>query len=272
MQETSLADLGPLERDGEIASSLSADGILTITLNRPERLNALTRPMLRSLGNVLRLAGASPEVRVILITGEGRAFCAGADAQSLANSADQTVEQRLSENPRFTPRHVKIWKPSICAVNGICAGAGLHFVSDCDIVIASETAQFTDTHVNVGQVTALEPIGLAQRMPLGPVLRMVLLGKAERLSAARALQLELVSEVLPPDQLLERASELARIIASVSPQAAQKSLEAVWQSFEMPLEEANDRGYEILMRHRDHPDAKEGPMAFLEKRVPRWVP
>lgn len=268
--EMSMAPADALEVDGEIQSRLDDRGILTITLNRPERLNALTRPMLRTLGSVLRAAGDSPQVRVIVMTGVGRGFSAGADAQSLSNSADMSVEERLAENPRFTPRHVGIWKPSICAVNGICAGAGLHFVADCDLVIASESASFTDTHVNVGQVTALEPIGLARRMPLGAVLRLVMLGKAERLSAAQALALNMVSEVVPPDQLMERAYALAAIIASVSPAAVQLSLEAVWQSFEMPLSEANERGFEMLMRHRDHPDAKEGPVAFLEKRPPRW--
>jgi len=259
------------ERDGDIRTSLGDDGILTVTLNRPERLNALTRPMLHELGDVFTRAGASGDVRVILLTGEGRGFCSGADAQSLANSAKQSVEQRLSERPRFTPRMVNIWKPSICAVNGICAGAGLHFVSDFDIVIAGESASFTDTHVNVGQVTAMEPVGLARRIPLGAVLRLVTLGKAERLSASKALELQLVSEVVPDADLLARGRELASIAASVSPAAVQRSLEAVWDSFERPLSEAYDRGYEMVMRHRDHPDAAEGPAAFMEKRVPRWA-
>jgi enoyl-CoA hydratase/carnithine racemase len=269
-EEQASKSVNTLIVDGEIVSRLGQDGILTIKLNRPERLNALTRPMLRTLGSVFRAAGESPSVRVIVFTGEGRGFCAGADAQSLSSSADQSVEERLAENPRFTPRHTGIWKPSICAINGICAGAGLHFVADCDIVIASESAAFTDTHVNVGQVTALEPIGLSRRMPLGAVLRLVTLGKAERLTAKQALDLQMVSEVVSPERLMERAYELALIVASVSPTAVQKSLEAVWQSFEMPLAEAYERGYEMLMRHRDHPDAKEGPVAFLEKRVPRW--
>lgn len=259
-----------LERQGEICSTLE-EGILTIRLNRPDRLNALTRPMLAELGEIFRASGDSPDVRVIILTGQGRGFCSGADASSLASSAQQTVEERLSVHPRFTPRHVGIWKPSICAVNGICAGAGLHFVADMDIVIASDQASFTDTHVNVGQVTALEPIGLSRRIPLGAVLRMVTLGKAERLTATQALQLQMVSEVVPEERLMERARELARIVAGVSPSAVQASLQAVWQSFEMPLPEAYERGYEMLMRHRDHPDAKEGPAAFLEKRPPLWT-
>lgn len=259
-------------REGDICADLDDAGILTIRLNRPDRLNALTRPMLYELGDIFTKAGASPDVRVILFTGEGRGFCSGADAQSLANSAEQSVEQRLSERPYFTPRMVKIWKPSICAVNGICAGAGLHFVSDLDIVIASDKATFTDTHVNIGQVTALEPIGLARRLPLGSVLRLVTMGKAERLSAEKACDLNLVSEVVPHDRLMERAREIATIVAGVSPQAVQTSLRALWESFEMPLGEAYDLGYELVMRHRDHPDAKEGPAAFMAKRDPVWTP
>lgn len=259
-------------REGDICAGLDETGILTIRLNRPERLNALTRPMLRELGDIFAKAGASPDVRVILFTGEGRAFCSGADAQSLASSAEQSVEERLAEHPRFTPRQVGIWKPSICAVNGICAGAGLHFVADCDVVIASDRASFTDTHVNVGQVTALEPIGLARRIPLGAVLRLVTLGKAERLTAAKACEMHMVSEVVPHDDLIGRARELATIIAGVSPAAVQRSLQAVWQSFEMPLSQAYDIGYEMVMRHRDHPDAKEGPAAFMAKRDPVWSP
>lgn len=263
-------DRSSFARDGDISTNLDANGILTIRLNRPDRLNALTRPMLHELGDLFTKAGTSTDVRVIVFTGAGRAFCAGADAQSLANSAKQSIDQRLAERPLFTPRMVGMWKPSICAVNGICAGAGLHFVCDLDIVIASERASFTDTHVNIGQVTALEPIGLARRMALGSVLRMVTMGKAERLSAEKARELGLVSEVVADNQLMERALEIATIIAAVSPQAVQKSLQAVWESFEMPLSEAYDKGYDLLMRHRDHPDATEGPAAFMAKRDPVW--
>jgi enoyl-CoA hydratase/carnithine racemase len=261
-----------LKSTGDILSELEDGGILTIRLNRPDKLNALTRPMLAELGDLFDEAGRDPAVRVIVLTGAGRGFCSGADAGSLAASARQTVDERLAARPRFTPRQCRIYKPSICAVNGICAGAGLHFVADMDIAIASTDAAFTDTHVNVGQVTAMEPIALARRMSLGAVLRMVALGKAERLDAQQALNACLVSEVMPPEQLMPRALELANIIARVSPAAVQRSLQAVWESFELPLSEATDRGFEAVMRHRDHPDATEGPAAFLEKRSPHWRP
>lgn len=244
--------------------------VLKIVLNRPERLNALTRSMLIGLGEVFDAAGQDPDVRAIVITGAGRGFCAGADAGGLKDSATQSLDKRLAYRPRFTPRHCGVYKPTICAVNGICAGAGLHFVADCDIVIAAESAQFTDTHVNVGQVTALEPIGLSRRMPLGAVLRLVILGKAERLDAQEAMRVHMVSEVVADAAIEARALELAHIAASVSPAAVQESLRAVWESFEPGLSEAYDAGLNAVMRHRDHPDAAEGPAAFLEKREPRW--
>jgi enoyl-CoA hydratase/carnithine racemase len=160
--------------------------------------------------------------------------------------------------------------PTIVAINGVCAGAGLHFVADGDIVIASNKASFVDTHVNVGQVTALEPIGLMRKASLGAVLRMVLLGKAERLNAEQALETGLVSEVVEPEALLDRALALADIVAQGSPAAIAGSLKAVWDAYELPLSEAYANGFDILIRHRAHPDAVEGPAAFLEKRAPNW--
>ena len=244
--------------------------VLKVVLNRPEKLNAVTRPMLAGLGEIFDAANEDPDVRAIVVTGNGRAFCAGADAGGLKETAAKSVEERLTYRPRFTPRHCELYKPTICAVNGMCAGAGLHFVADCDIVIAGQSAQFTDTHVNIGQVTALEPIGLSRRMPLGAVLRMVILGKAERLNAQEALRVHMVSEVLPDAQLQERALELAQIAANVSPAAVQASLQAVWESYEPGLSTAYAAGLDAVMRHRSHPDATEGPTAFLEKRAPQW--
>lgn len=243
--------------------------IRIFTLNRPERMNALSGEMLTRLGQLFREAGEDSSVRVIVMTGAGDAFCAGADVGHIKNLAQKATDH-VHAMPQFTARHCKVYKPTICAVNGMCASAGLHFVADSDIVIASERAKFTDTHVNVGQVTAIEPIGLARRAPMSAVLRMLILGRAERLDAQQALAAQLVSEVVPPDQLMDRAMTLARLAGKVSPAAVQTSLKAFWEAFELPLEEAYDRGWTDLVRHRQHPDAAEGPAAFNEKREPVW--
>lgn len=245
--------------------------VLKLALNRPERLNALNRDMQNALEAMWRWAGDDKDVRAIVITGEGRGFCSGADVRGLRDGAKGPADPARVQIPKFTNRQAGIWKPTICAVNGVCAGAGLHFVADSDIVIASEDASFVDTHVNVGQVTALEPIGLMRRMPLGAVLRMVIMGKEERLSARQALALNMVSEVTPGESLVDRAMALGEIAASASPAAVQASLKAVWEAFELPLAKACENGFDILIRHRSHPDALEGAAAFLEGRPPHWT-
>lgn len=251
-----------VERDGHV---------LVLTLNIPEKLNPITPEVQSRLESLFTEAKADPGVRALVLTGAGRGFCSGADTGRLENRAQTKASEQFEEGlAKFTPRMAELYKPTICAVNGVCAGGGLHFVSDCSIVICSESATFLDTHVSVGQVTAMEPIGLSRRIPLESVFRMVVLGRHERISAQRALQLNMVSEVLPPDQLMPRALELARMAASASPAAMSKSLQAIWKSLDMPLSEAEKMAFEVVINHRTHPDALEGPVAFREKRNPVW--
>lgn len=244
--------------------------VMLLTLNRPERLNALHRPMQYALEAQFARAAAEPGIRAIVITGEGRAFCSGADVGGLKSAAEENSDPAKVVVPKFTNRMAGIYVPTIVAINGVCAGAGLHFVADGDIVIAGAAASFVDSHVNVGQVTALEPIGLMRKASLSTVLRMVILGKGERLNAAQALEAGLVSEVVSAERLLDRAMELAELACAGSPAAIEESLRAIWESYELPLAKAYENGFDILIRHRAHPDAVEGPAAFLEKRAPVW--
>jgi enoyl-CoA hydratase/carnithine racemase len=243
-----------IERDGHV---------VILTINRPQRLNALSRSVRSRLTKLWPELDADPEVRAVVVTAAGdRAFSSGGDVSELDGAEDY---------PRYTARQAGVFKPTIAAVNGLCASAGLHFVADSDIVICSENATFFDTHVHVGQVSALEPIGLARRIPLGEVLRMVTLGKSYRVDAARALAIGLVSEVVPLERLRARAIELAHIAASASPQTVKVSLQAIWQSLDRGLDEGLEHGYRLLQEHLDHPDATEGPAAFMAKREPRWT-
>jgi len=245
--------------------------VALIELNRPERLNALTPTMQQELRRVWLLLDEDPDVRVAVLTGAGtRGFCSGADVSSVADTSRNRTSDYDTEN-FFTPEQVGVLTPTICAVNGVCAGAGLHFVSDCDFTIAAESATFLDPHVNVGQVSALEPIGLARHVPLQHVMRMVLLGKGERISAARAAEIGMITEVVPDDELRARALELARIVAAGSPTAVAISKKAVRESQNLSHHEAMRRGFVLLRAHADHhPDAQEGPRAFAERRAPQW--
>jgi E-phenylitaconyl-CoA hydratase len=250
-------------------------GIAYIVLDRPERGNALTPEMRHRLGDVWEDVRDDPAVRVAIVTGSGeRHFCTGADMTARSESAEGTqavlVGPPMEEELRFTARQVKVWKPVICCVNGTAAGAGLHFVVDADIVLAAEGTSFVDTHVNVGQVGAIENIGLAKRLPLGTVLRMTLMGKAYRLTAERAHHFGLVDEVVPRGELIRTAEEMARAMMQGSPRTSALSQEAIWKSLETGYHEAMDFGWALVRMHWAHPDATEGPTAFAERREPKW--
>ena len=158
----------------------------------------------------------------------------------------------------FTVWHQHVQKPVITAVNGICAGGGLHFVADADIVIAASDAQFVDPHVSVGQVTRIEAIGLARKVPFEAVMRMALLGRHERMSAARAYELGMVSQVVdPPERLRDVAQELAENIARNSPAAMRATKRALEGALEHGSPTAAATAPELVSMW-GHPDQSEG--------------
>jgi len=244
----------------------------SITLNRPDTLNALSGDILAGLAVAWAELDADPAIRAITFAGTGRGFCSGADMVGPSPTGrDRPDRPDFLPMLRFTARQLGCYKPVITAVNGICASAGLHFVVDSDIVIASDQATFLDTHVNVGQISAMEAIGLSRKMPLGAVLRMVALGRAERMSAQRAYELGMVSEVVAHDDLMARAGELAGYVAQASPTTMQRSLRLIWDSLSRGLDEALEHSWREIQSHYGHPDNVEGPRAFAEKRQPNWV-
>jgi enoyl-CoA hydratase/carnithine racemase len=171
----------------------------------------------------------------------------------------------------FTAWHQRVWKPVITAVNGICAGGGFHWVADADIVIAASDAQFFDPHVSIGQVVAIEAIGLIRKMPVEAVMRMALVGRYERMAAERAYELGMISQIVdPPEQLREAAQELAERIARNSPAAMAATKRALWGALEHGLTDACRAGAAELVSMWGHPDQEEGPRAFAEKRDARW--
>lgn len=263
---------GPLE--GVVYERV--DRVATITLDRPERGNALTpgmQPIMRAIWSEVR---DDPEIRVAIVKASGeRHFCTGFDVgEAEGEEADGVfVDKPLAEAVHWSPHQNQVWKPVICAVNGLCVGGGLHFVVDADIVLASRNASFLDSHVNVGMVGALENVGLAKRLPLGTALRMTLQGRDFRLDATRAHQLGLVDELVEtPADLAAAANTITQSILKNSPQAMALSKQAVWGSLEKGYSEALEDAWDLLRSHWSHPDFEEGPRAFAEKREPRWNP
>lgn len=242
--------------------------IALVWFNRPDRLNALSGEMMNELQQTWAELAANPEVRCIVVTGKGRGFCAGADAGFLSDVRAGRGEGARGELTFVGGSDIEV--PMIVAVNGVCAGGGLHWVADGDIVICSESATFMDPHVSVGQVSGLEPIMLLGRMPVSALNRMALIGRHERIGAERALQLGMVTEVVADEQLVERALDLAGKIAQNSPAATVATRKALrrlsFDQFWPYLEQA----WSDVMAHWEHDDSREGPAAFAEKRAPIW--
>jgi enoyl-CoA hydratase/carnithine racemase len=251
-------------------------GVAVITLDRPDRHNAINGTMSRELPEAWAKASGDPEVRVVVVTGAGdRSFCTGFDVGDIASGTATIGEARdrgTLASLRLTALQNRCWKPVVTAVNGMAAAGGLHFVADSDIVIAARTASFFDGHVAVGLIAGCEPIGLVRCMAVEPVLRMALAGGRERLGAERAFELGLVSEVADLPALRGRALELAEHIAKNSPTAMAATKRALWESLDRPLSDALASSWQIVERHRAHPDPREGALAFAEKRPPRWAP
>lgn len=252
------------------------DGVATLTLDHPKARNAFDYEMTQELRRRWAEISADPEIVCAIVTATGeKAFCVGWDVTSTADGKSQHFAKapRL-EAPycQMTALQNRCWKPVITAVNGMCAGGGLHFVADSDITIAADTATFFDPHCEVGMISGYEPVGLARKIPLDAVFRMVLLGSAERMSAERAKEIGLIGEIVPQAQLMDRAYELAAIIARQSPAALARTKRTIWQSLDHGLEEGLAVAWRELAVHSDHPDMVEGPKAFLEKRAPKWAP
>lgn len=252
------------------------DRVATITLNRPERSNAMNQQLKDELRAAWQRVRADAEIWVAIITGAGNAFSSGADVGGLAGGGfpkagrwnELAMIETIVDLP--TPRRQRVHKPVIAAVNGAVAGFSLDLVTESDIPIASEKAYFVDPHVSIGYVSSHEMVNMARRVPLAVCLRMALLGSRERMSAQRAYEVGLVTEVVPHEKLMERARELADLLLSNAPLAVWGTKMAILQGLGLPIPQAEEiaAGYlEIVEQSEDH---AEGPRSFVEKRAPHW--
>lgn len=217
-----------------------ADHVATITINRPHAMNSFTRTMIDEFEALWKDLGNDDDVHcVVLRAAPGRAFCTGVDVKASQEPGGTVVDLDNiwhCEDPGkyLGPKSMNCWKPVIAAVHGMAAGGAFYWLNECDIVICSEDATFFDPHVTYGMTSALEPIGMTYKMPLQDVLRMVLLGNDERVSAETAKRIGIVSEVVPLADLWPRAAELAAIVAAKPPAATAGSIKAIWQSLDLP--------------------------------------
>lgn len=253
-----------------------------ITLNRPEKLNAVNHRMVDELEYAYRVVEEDPDIWVYIVTGAGdRALCAGADVNvmpTMDHPGQDTRGEPLLASPwqwnapqEATPPYLEMTKPMICAINGLVAGAGLDLVTTADITIAVDTATFFDPHVSIGVTAGREMVRLARVLPLPVAMRIGLMGRRERLSAERAYQLGLVSELVSREDLIERAWEVAALVNRNAPLAVRGTRLAIRKGLSLPIYEAELLAEGHRLRVAATEDAQEGPRAFLEKREPKWM-
>jgi enoyl-CoA hydratase/carnithine racemase len=240
------------------------DGIAYITLNRPEKLNAINPEMRQLLWQSFQDVDSNPEVRVAIVTGRGRAFSTGHDLVAMAAGR---ASEGLSTSDLYVAQQ-RIWKPIIAAINGICLAQGCGLALGSDIRIASELAQFGWPQVKRGISSVSGPALLAQVVPRNIAFEIMFTG--EFISAQRALELQLVNQVLAPDQVLPAAEALARKIMKNAPLALAAIKEVSINGAAMDLQRRTAYAQAKADLIRTTEDAKEGVRAFAEKREPVW--
>ena len=226
------------------------DGVAWVSLNRPAVRNAINQQMQDELAQLWTSFRYDDDVRCVVLTGEGEAFCTGID-RAEAVSADNNASMAAGDYPGYPtpwmyddpgrdvgPKSRDLWKPVIAAVHGMACGGAFYMLGEVEFIIASDDAVFFDPHVTYGMTAAFEPVQMLSKMPFHEIMRLSLLGAHERMSAERAHEIGLVSEVVPRDQLIERASWAARVIADAPPLVVQGTMRALWTALEVPRTQA----------------------------------
>ena len=214
------------------------DHVATITIARPDRLKTFNDRMADEFADAWARVRHDDAIHAVVLRAapESRAFSTGIDvAEGMEMLRHANVWRQGDPGEKLGPKQNGVWKPVVCAVHGLVAAGAFYWLNEADILIAAEDAQFFDPHVTYGMVAALEPIGLSRRMPLGEVLRMALMGAHERMTAATALRIGLVSEVVARDTLHDRAHAIAATIASQPSAATQGTVRAIWESLDTGL-------------------------------------
>lgn len=260
------------------------DGVAIVTLNRPDVHNAFNLRMQHELRETWRALRENDDVRAVVLTGAGdKAFCTGIDrgeaiggylekvagARQQAEFSGRVGTPFMFNDPGayINPKENDLWKPVIAAVNGMACGGAFYMLGECDIIIAAEHATFFDPHVSYGMVAGFETVHMLQRLPIGETLRIALLGVRERMSAERAHQLGLVSEIVPAGELLERAMWIADAIASAPPLAIQGTVRAAWLAQDTLRREALMQVSTLVSLGTATENLAAGQEAFMTKRV-----
>ena len=251
------------DRDGQVA---------TLTLNRPEKRNAISTPMIEDLVAALGAAEADKSVRVVILTGAGKAFCSGMDLETLQALAKQTAEQNLADSRRMAKMFQLVYsfpKPLITAVNGAAIAGGCGLATLSDFTLAVPEAKFGYTEVRIGFIPALVSVMLRRQVGEKRARDLLLSGRI--IDAAEAFRLGLVTEITPPDGLMKRAREVANTLLEASPTSLALTKRLLLRYDEEQLRRELELATQENAQIRATDDFREGLASFLEKRPPKWT-
>jgi methylglutaconyl-CoA hydratase len=251
------------EKDGAIA---------TITLNRPDKRNAISSAMIDELMGALNAAEGDPAVRVAILTGAGRCFCSGMDLETLQTIAQQTPEQNLADSRQIARMFHRLYsfpKPLITAVNGAAIAGGCGIATFSDITLAVPEAKFGYTEVRIGFIPALVSVLLRRQIGEKHARELLLTGAI--IDAAEAFRLGMVTQIVPPEDLLKRAHEVAAKFLEASPTSLRRTKRLLLQYNEKEVAQEIELATEENAAIRATDDFREGLASFLEKRHPNWT-
>ena len=248
-----------------------ADGVATLTLNRPEARNALSMALMGALQEQLDAIRQDPGVRVVILQGAGPAFCAGHDLKEMrADPSRQATEAVFRTCARLMLSLTRLPQPVIARVHGIATAAGCQLVATCDLAVCADGARFATPGVQIGLFCSTPMVALSRAVSRKAAMEMLLVG--EPIDAAEALRIGLVNRVVPDAELDAAVGTLAARIAGKARRVLAIGKEAFGRQIEMGLEEAYGYAAEVMTRNMMMADAQEGIDAFLGKRPPRWEP
>ncbi len=251
-----------------------ADGVLTLTLNRPDQRNSLNRELMSAITAAIAAAGDDPEVRVIVLAANGPAFCAGHDLKEMtAHRADpddgkQFYEDTMQQCSAMMQAIVRCPKPVIARVHGIATAAGCQLVASCDLAVAADTARFATPGVNLGLFCSTPMVALSRNLSRKHAMEMLLIGEMQ--AASRAEEIGLINKAVPEDELDAEVKHFAERIAKKSTYAIAVGKEAFYVQVENKLSDAYDYASDVMVRNMLAEEAEEGIDAFFGKRLPKW--